>query len=580
MSQHTSLNDRIYQKIENSVRSISVEKDIDFSKMIVEPTKDPKHGDLATNAAMVLSSQFKTPPRMFAEKLIESLKNDADFKAIEIAGPGFINFTLNENTWREELSSILHLKKEYGASTINQGKKVNVEFVSANPTGPLHAGHGRNAILGDVIASLLEKTGYIVTREYYINDAGGQVEVLSDSAYLRYLEACGETVDDSAYEGKYPGDYLVPVGKALKDLFGNKFVGQDRAEWSPNFKNHVIDLMMTSVKADLRDLGVNMDVYTSEKELTSKGLVDEVLTILKNKGDIYEGVLTPPKGHTIDDWEERPQTLFNATKYGDDIDRALKKSDGSWTYFAGDLAYHLHKIRRSYDRMINIFGADHIGYIKRLKAAVSALSENKIDFDIKASQMVNFLDNGVPVRMSKRAGTFITLKDVIERVGKDATRFMMVSRHQDMPIDFDFVKAIEESKDNPIFYIQYANARIHSVLRHSESLNIVLDLNTVDFNLITSDAELNLIKLLSEWPRQIDIASKCLEPHRICTYLYQLASAFHALWNMGKENVALRFIDYTNHSLTIARLGLISSVAIIIESGLELLGITPLKEMR
>jgi arginyl-tRNA synthetase len=574
----------LFQKTEEKIKdallnSFSLPQDISF-KINVEPTKDPTHGDIATNIAMILAPQLKTQPKLLAEQLVKTLKNDDFFQKIEIAGPGFINFTLQKEVFQKELLDIFNLKTQYGASDIGKGKTVNIEFVSANPTGPLHAGHGRNAILGDVIASLFQKVGFSVVREYYINDAGGQVDILAESVYLRYKEALGIKNEESAYEGKYPGDYLVPVGKAIADKDKDLYLQKDKAEWLPVFKKIAIDLMLEAIKDDLNSLGVHMNVYTSEKQLAQQGLVDEVLAILKNKGDIYEGILTPPKGHTVDDWEERPQTLFKSTKYGDDIDRALQKSDQSWTYFAGDLGYHLHKLRRSYDKMINIFGADHIGYIKRLKSAVSALSDGKADFDIKSSQMVNFLDNGVPVRMSKRAGTFITLKDVIDRVGKDATRYMMVSRHQDMPIDFDFTKVIEESKDNPIFYIQYANARIHSVLRHAKELNISCESSAIDFTLIEENEELAMIKLLSQWPRQIEIAVKTLEPHRIANYLYQLAQSFHSLWNMGKDNTELRFIDKQNKILTISRLGFISCIAIVIESGLELIGITPLKEMR
>lgn len=570
---------RVYEKILSVIGSMYEGQNLDFSKMVVEPSKDPAHGHMATNAAMVLSKAVQLAPKVFATQLVDALSKEIDlFSKIEIAGPGFINLTLQDSVWCEELHTILTQGKQYGCATIGCGKNVNVEFVSANPTGPLHTGHGRNAVLGDVIASLLNKIGYHVTREYYINDAGGQVQTLADSAYLRYLEAAGQTVESSAFEGKYPGEYLIPVGKALFETFGDAYVGKDRTIWLDLFREFSIEKMMDAIRADLTLLGVNMDVFTSEKELTKQGLVDEVLEFLTQKGDIYQGVLTPPKGHTVDDWEERPQTLFKATAYGDDIDRALKKSDGSWTYFAGDLAYHLHKIRRSYGRMLNIFGSDHIGYIKRLKAAVFALSNGTVDFDIKASQMVNFLDNGVPVRMSKRAGTFITLQDVVERVGKDATRFMMVSRHQDVSIDFDFAKVVEQSKDNPIFYIQYAHARIHSVLRHGKKWTNQLD--DIDAKLLTSEVEKQMIQVMAQWPRQILIAAHALEPHRICTYLYDLASHFHALWNAGKENVQLRFIDESQEELTKSRLALILAVAMIIQSGLELLGITALEEMR
>ncbi|MBP9752854.1 MAG: arginine--tRNA ligase [Proteobacteria bacterium] len=574
------LHEKLFEKIKAAVLYHFKDQVFDFSKCIVEPTKDQNHGDLATNCAMVLSSSIKMAPKQFAEKIVSTLKKDPDISDISIAGPGFINVTFKKEVWERELKTILTLKDSFGESKAFQNKTVNVEFVSANPTGPLHAGHGRNAILGDVVASLLKKVGYTVVREYYINDAGGQVEVLAESAYLRYLEACGKQVNPEDFSGKYPGDYLIPVAQKLKDLYNDQFVNQDKSAWGPAFKQKTIELMLEAIQSDLQSLGVEMDVYTSEKNLAEKGLIDTVLNVLTEKGDIYQGVLDKPKGHEIEDWEERPQTLFKSTEYGDDTDRALQKSDGSWTYFAGDLAYHYFKLNRKFDRLINIFGADHVGYITRLKAGVFALSNKDITFDIKSSQMVNFLDNGVPVRMSKRAGTFVTLRDVIDRVGKDATRFMMVSRHQDMPIDFDFVKVIEESKDNPIFYIQYANARIHSVLRHATQLGYPSEFDCFNFSYLKEDAELNIIKQLSLWPRTIDIAVKNLEPHRIANYLYQLASSFHSLWNLGKEDTTLRFIDEKNKDQTFVRLALISAVAIIIESGLKLLGITPLKEMR
>lgn len=555
---------RILQKVIHALESLGVQ---DTLKVVVEPTKDSAHGDMATNAAMVCAKALGLAPKDLASKLVQKLSTDNDFDHIEIAGPGFINMTLKTNLWLEELKAIQ--KPDYGASTIGKGKTVNVEFVSANPTGPMHTGHARNAVLGDAIASLLQKTGYTVIREYYINDAGGQVKTLAESVYLRYLEACNEPIHENAYEGKYPGDYLIPVGQALFAKYQKQFVGI--SGWEEIFQETAISTMMEKIREDLKRIGVEMDIYTSEKSLAHT--IDDVLLALKD--DIYTGVLEKPKGH-LDDWEERPQTLFKATKYGDDTDRALKKSNGSWTYFAGDIAYHLHKLNRHYDKMINIFGADHIGYITRLKAAVAALSQNTADFEIKASQLVNFLDNGVQVKMSKRAGTFITIEDVVERVGKDATRFMMVSRHQDMPIDFDFAKVLEQSKDNPLFYIQYAHARIHSVLRLANLESI----DNPDLSYLSDPFELGLIKKLCQLPRQIDIAAKSLEPHRICAYLYDVAALFHGLWNMGKENRTLRFIDEENIESTKARLFLITGVASILSTGLELLGITPLKEMR
>lgn len=581
-----SIYTKIHEKIQNALMVLSQNEGVELTqnlleKIVVEPTKDSTHGDLATNAAMILSKVFSMPPKNLALKLIAQLNADPDFSKIDCAGPGFINLTLEKSLWLNELSVVLNSQEAYGNLQLGQNKTINVEFVSANPTGPMHTGHGRNAVLGDVIASLLQKAGYNVTREYYINDAGGQVKTLAQSVYLRYLTECGETVDDEAYAGKYPGNYLIPVAKILKEKFGNQFVHAPEAEWLSIFQSVAVDTMMAKIQADLKGLGIVMDVYTSEKMIVEQNLIDDVLTILTAKGDIYTGVLEKPKRlDDMTDWEERPQTLFRATKYGDDFDRALKKSDGSWTYFAGDLAYHLHKYKRHFDHLLNIFGCDHIGYIKRLKSAVSAISGNPDLLDVKASQLVNFLENGVPIRMSKRSGNFITIEDVVNRVGKDATRFMMVSRHQDMMIDFDFEKVIEESKENPMFYIQYAHARICSVLRHVNKTLEDDTLKTIDFSYIQNNLELEVLKKVCEYPRQIEIAARCIEPHRICTYLYDLAGLFHSLWNAGKSNNQLRFIDDSNEKMTSSRLGLISGVATVIASGLKLLGITPVKEMR
>lgn len=565
----------VEQKITKTIETVFSGLSLDLSKLVIEPTKNPQHGDIATNVAMILSKQIKKAPSEIAQIFIEALKVDDYFSNITCAGPGFINLTLKNNAWHEELLYVLGNNGQYDFLNIGKNKNVNVEFVSANPTGPLHTGHGRNAILGDTIASLLEKIGYNVTREYYINDAGGQIRTLVQSVYLRYKEACGLSVSPEEYEGKYPGEYLIPLGEKLFQEYGKSLLEQSESDYFETIRSNAVSLMMESIKQDLQNVGIIMDSYVSEKELSEQGFIEKVLEKLSN--DIYIGVLTPPKGHTVDDWEERPQTLFQSTKYGDDIDRALKKSDNSWTYFAGDLGYHLHKIERQYDKMINLFGADHVGYIKRLKAAVKALSNNKADFEIKASQLVNFLENGQPVKMSKRAGTFITLKDVVDRVGKDATRFMMISRHQDIQIDFDFQKAIEASKDNPIFYIQYAHARIHSVMNRAQEMHITKDKR--QYKTLIQEKELHVLKTIAQWPREIELAAKSLEPHRICNYLYSLASDFHSLWNEGKTNVQMRFIDENNIEITQARLNLLQALAIVIHSGLELLGIEALKEM-
>ena len=572
----------VYQQVQSkvlaSLKKLYAHDQLDTSKLVIEPSKDTTHGDIATNAALVLSKQLKTPPKVIAEQVIDELKSDGYFTKIESAGPGFINFMLNEQAWRNELFYILSHDGCYDFLSFGKNKKINIEFVSANPTGPLHTGHGRNAVLGDTIANLLEKVGFDVTREYYINDAGGQIKILVQSVYLRYREVCSDEVKQEEYEGKYPGTYLIPIAQEIFNKHNNSFLEKPTEQWFEIFRKTSVDSIMQLIKHDLSDVGINMDVYTSEKKLTENGDIDRVLQELKD--DIFTGVLEKPKGHDVEDWEERPQTLFRATKYGDDTDRALKKSDGSWTYFAGDLGYHLNKLDRRYDRLINLFGADHIGYIKRIKSAVSALSKGKIDLEIKASQLVNFLENGKPLRMSKRTGNFITLKDVVDRVGKDATRFMMLSRHQDMKIDFDFKKVIEASKDNPIFYIHYAHARIKSVLRKADSLNIdSSNITMEELGTLKNKNDIALVKMLAQWPRELEVSAKTLEPHRICNFLYTLSSEFHAFWNLGKTDPSMRFIDENNLNLTRTRLNLISAIAITISSGLELLGITALEEM-
>ncbi len=557
---------------------------VGMSKVVVEPTKDVNHGDIATNVAMVLAKQMGMAPRQLADFLCSKLASLPHVSHVAVAGPGFINLTFSSEFWFTQLQNILKAGADYGKGVPNSKGPINIEFVSANPTGPLHAGHGRNAILGDAIASLLQFAGYNVVREYYVNDAGGQVDALARSVYVRYCEALGDTIAEDAFaEGMYGGDYLISVGQALAKQFGHDYHAKPESDWLDIFKEATVALMMVGVKSDLTAAGVVMDVYTSEKELVKAGLVDRTLAALEATDDVYVGVLAPPKGMVVEDWEERPQTLFRATRYGDDVDRPLKKSNGSWTYFASDIAYHFDKYQRGFSSMINIFGADHAGYLKRLTAAVSAITQHKAQFEIKVTQMVNFMDNGVPIRMSKRAGTFITLKEVIERVGKDVTRYMMVSRHQDMSLDFDFAKVIEQTKDNPIFYIQYAHARIHSVLRHMKTLdsNFSMDqLVAAPLHLLTDEAELALIKTLAIWPRVIETAAVMREPHRIAHALYDIGAAFHSLWNKGKDNVNLRFIDAQAMDITLARLALLWGIATILRSGLSILDIIAVDEMR
>lgn len=564
-------------KIINDIAGIDNIDNID--KVVLEPTKDPSHGDLATNAAMVYAKITNQSPKILAAKICEKLAAHAGISKTEIAGPGFINITLTAKVLQDEVPKILEYKGKYGNLDVGENKSVNVEYVSTNPTGPLHIGHGRNAVLGDTISSLLEKAGYRVTREYYVNDAGGQTIALARSAYVRYKEAFGESISDSDFdEDMYKGDYLVPVGAKLKEEFGDRFLNKSSAEYFEEIRKFTISEMMKYIVQDLKLLGINMDVYSSESEIISDGNIEQALDKLTKSADVYEGVLEKPKGHQVDDWEERPQVLFKSTNYGDDIDRALKKSDGSWTYFAGDVGYHFHKIKRNFEKIINVLGFDHVGYIKRLRAAVKAL-EGTQEYTVKTCQMVNFSDSGKPIRMSKRAGNFITVKDLIEKVGKDATRFMMVSRHQDMTIDFDFQKVVEQSKDNPLFYIQYAHARIYSVLRHAiEVFGKIVHHNSLKS--LDDPAELNLIKVLIQWPRVVLSAAQHLEPHRIANYLYDVASSFHSLWNKGKENNMLRFIDIDKEETTSERIALIRATANIIAEGLHLLGIEPLEEMR
>lgn len=573
-----------HQQIIAILENIKAQKDLpestDFSRVVIESPKDPSHGDLSTNAAMVLAKTAGLNPRALAEKISAQLSIINHVTKVDIAGPGFINFTLSREFWVEQLSDMLQHCQTYGATNVGQGELLNIEFVSANPTGPLHTGHSRGAVLGDAIASLLQKVGYKVTREYYINDAGGQTEILARSAYLRYLQACGHTVEEAKFEGLYPGDYLVKIGQLLKDKYADKYLNAPEAEWMDLFRQVTIEQMMISIKDDLLALGVEMDVFTSERALVEAGGVSRAVEFLQQQGDIYTGVLEKPKGHDIDDWEPRPQLLFRATKYGDDVDRPLQKNDGSWTYFAGDIAYHYDKYQRGFHKMIDVLGADHSGYVKRIKAATKAVTAGKVDVDIKTTQLVNFMENGEPVRMSKRAGTFVTLRDVVDRVGRDVARFIMLTRHQDMPIDFDFKKVVEQTKDNPVFYVQYAHARARSVLRHGCDYMSNSDPVKIDKSPLTDAAELAMIKILTQFPKQVEVAALSREPHRIANFLYEAASTFHALWNKGKDNVELRFIDPNNKELTLARLALVQAVANVIAEGLILLGVNPVEEMR
>ena len=554
---------------------------LSFDAVTVEPPRDAAHGDMATNAAMVLAKPSKCKPRDIAEKLAALLSADPRLAAVEVAGPGFLNLRLSPNLWADVLRAILTDQDGYGRATIGAGLKVNVEYVSANPTGPLHVGHTRGAVFGDALASMLDFAGYEVTREYYINDGGAQVDVLARSVYLRYLEAHGQ---DVAFEdGTYPGDYLIDVGQALKEKIGDSYLGKGEQVWLADVRDFSTRSMMDLIREDLLALGVKMDVFYSEKSLYGTGRIEAAIEDLRSKGLIYQGVLEPPKGKKPEDWEPRKQTLFRSTDHGDDVDRPVQKSDGSWTYFAPDIAYHYDKVQRGFDQLIDVFGADHGGYVKRMKAAVSALSNDQTSLDIKLTQLVKLFKNGEPFKMSKRAGTFVTLRDLVDQVGADATRFVMLTRKNDAPLDFDFDKVMEQTKENPVFYVQYAHARICSVLRKAQLAEFPVDdsdLRAADLSGLTDNAELALAAKLAEFPRLIEIAARSNEPHRIAFYLYDLASEFHALWNKGNEQPELRFLQEDNLAASQAKIALIRATAVVISNGLGILGVQPAQEMR
>lgn len=551
---------------------------LSFSAVAVEPPRDPAHGDMATNAAMVLAKPAGAKPRDIADALAQALTDDPRIASAEVAGPGFLNLRLAPSVWQQVVRGVLELGREYGRSGIGAGQRVNVEFVSANPTGPLHVGHTRGAVFGDALASLLDFAGWDVTREYYINDGGAQVDVLARSVYLRYLEAHGQSV---AFEdGTYPGDYLVPVGQALKDKVGDAYLDQPEAVWLAPVRDFATDAMMALIREDLAQLGIHMDRFFSEKSLYGTGLIEAALKALDDKGLIYEGVLEPPKGKTPEDWEPREQTLFRATEHGDDVDRPVKKSDGSWTYFAPDIAYHYDKITRGYDQLIDVFGADHGGYVKRMKAAVSALSDGQVPLDVKLTQLVKLTKDGQPFKMSKRAGTFVTLSDVVEQVGPGVTRFVMLTRKNDAPLDFDFDKVLEQSRDNPVFYVQYAHARAASVLRKAAGMGVVPSSAAMEPDAVMDPAEQVVAARLADWPRQLEIAARGNEPHRIAFYLYDLAGAFHSLWHRGNEEASLRFVVDGDPQATARKTLLPAAVGIVISTGLGILGVEPLEEMR
>ena len=574
MNIFTDIRTLVIETLDAMVADGRLPSGLSWGAVTVEPPRDAGHGDMASNAAMVLAKPAGLQPREIAGELAERLLADPRIEGAEVAGPGFLNLRLAPQVWHDVVTDAIDAGRAFGHSGMGAGVKVNVEYVSANPTGPLHVGHTRGAVFGDALASLLEAAGYEVTREYYINDGGAQVEVLARSAYERYREACGHAPEIA--EGLYPGDYLVPVGEALKERFGESLLGRPEAEWLDTVREFATGAMLDVIREDLAALGVKMDVFFSERSLYGSGRIEGALKRLKERGLIYEGVLEPPKGKVPEDWEPREQTLFRSTAHGDDVDRPVKKSDGSWTYFAPDIAYHFDKIERGFDELIDVFGADHSGYVKRMKAAVSALSEGAVPLDIKLTQLVRLFKNGEPFKMSKRAGNFVTLRDVVEQVGPDVTRFVMLTRKNDAPLDFDFEKVLEQSKDNPVFYVQYAHARVRSVMRKVEALGLPIS----DHPVMTDEAELAVAKKIAEWPRLVEIAAKNHEPHRVAFYLYELASDFHALWNRGNDKPELRFVHEGDPEATAAKIALPRAVAVVISAGLAILGVTPVEEMR
>jgi arginyl-tRNA synthetase len=563
---------------------------VDLSRIVVEPPRDASHGDMATNAAMVLAKEAKAKPRDLAEKIAEKLRSDDLIAAVEIAGPGFINLTLKPQAWADALRVVLREGPSYGQGAAAAGEKVNVEYVSANPTGPMHVGHCRGAVFGDALASLLAFAGHDVTREYYINDAGAQVDVLARSAFLRYREALGEAIGEIP-EGLYPGDYLKPVGAALAAEHGDKLLSMPEAAWLPIVRTRAVAMMMAMIKQDLAALNIAHDVFFSERSLieTGNNRVAETIDYLRSRGDVYEGRLPPPKGAPVEDYEDREQTLFRATAYGDDVDRPLLKSDGSYTYFASDIAYHKDKFDRGFHNLVDVWGADHGGYIKRMQAAVKAVTSCQAALDVKIVQLVKLLRNGEPVKMSKRSGDFVTLREVVDEVGSDAVRFMMLFRKNDAVLDFDLTKVLEQSKDNPVFYVQYGHARGHSIFRNAREVIPDLPeetdaraafLGQAAVERLSDPAELSLLRQLALYPRLIDAAAAAHEPHRIAFYLYDLASEFHALWTRGRDLPYLRFIINNDAEITKARLALVQGVVSVLASGLAVLGVDAPDEMR
>ncbi len=582
MNIFTVLKTEIQQTIQKLANEQKIKHMPDLTRMTTEPPRDSAHGDVASNVAMVVAGQLQMKPRDFALLLTEELQKLSSVETAEVAGPGFINLKLSNAFWYQQLLNVLREKEHYGDSDMGGGQKVNVEFVSVNPTGPMHVGHSRGAIFGDALAGLLQKAGFDVTREYYMNDAGAQVDKLARSAYLRYREAMGEDIGEIP-EGYYPGDYLKPVGAYIAQKDGDKWMQVDEEDCHDYFREIAVQKMMELIKADLDLLGIHFDVFASERAIKESGGIEKALDILKKRGLIYQGVLEKPKSAKApEDWEPQEMTIFKSTAFGDEADRPLMRSDGTYTYFTPDIAYQYDKFARGFKKLIMVLGADHAGYVTRLKSAVKAVTNGEADLDIKLVQMVNFTQNGQPLKMSKRAGTFVSFADLIDQIGKDVARFFMLTRKNDSQLDFDFVKVKEQSKDNPVFYVQYAHARAHSVFRHAVEMfgeDVLSGLETADVTMLTDESEIALIRMLAAFPRQVELAAEANEPHRIAYYLYDLASEFHALWNKGRDHVQMRFLDENNKDLSRARLALIMAVTYVIAAGLSIFGVVPAKEM-
>ncbi|MEM9441769.1 MAG: arginine--tRNA ligase [Pseudomonadota bacterium] len=581
MNLFENLRQSVISAIETRQAAGELPADLDTGRINAEPPRDESHGDAATNAAMVLARPAKMPPMAIAEMLAADLERLEIVESAEIAKPGFVNLRIHHNVWRDQVRLVLASGAEYGRANIGRGEPINVEYCSANPTGPLHVGHGRGTVFGDALANLLENMGYAVTREYYINDAGVQIDHLARSVHYRYLEVLGDPPPDMP-ENMYPGEYLIPVAEKVVEDDRDRWQYAAEVDWMPVFRSRAITAMMDLIKDDLEALGVHHDVFSSEAALVAEGKIDEAFSLLEEMGLIYEGTLPPPKGKPVDDWEPVPLLLFKATSFGDDVDRPLRSSNGELTYFAKDVAYHLDKYRRGGRELVNVWGADHGGYVKRMKAAVKALSQGGGSVDVRLCQLVNLLDHGQPIRMSKRAGRIVTLRDVVEEVGKDVVRFIMLTRKNDAPLDFDLTEVTEKSRDNPVFYVQYAHARIRSVERHASELGLPTEpsaLKDADLGLLGDPAELVVMRQLAQYPRILAAAAVHREPHRIAFYLGELAASFHALWNQGKEQAELRFLLPDAQSTSVARLALIGAVRTVIASGLAVIGVQPVEEM-